>query len=1160
MQKKREFHILVITELAILISVLLFIVITKNPTMLGFTIYESSSDGLTINDTYLREQFPDNNFGTSTNLRIGNISGGTEYVSLIKDYNISSISSGDTIVSAKLQFYVNESFGNSNITIKAYRITSDWIESQATWNDKTTSVAWTSAGGDFNAQELGSVNVSNQSGIYYNLTITEAVRGWVNGTYNNYGIILKAPNTAAGNYTYLASANETNTAQKPKFIIEHTANAVPIIEAVSTNSSLTSLIQVGNQVNITVNWTDLESDSGQMFACNSSAINTSGCNETTLCNTSFQSSGPSSCIYTVLSTDNRTTNFWISVCDSNNCSTAEQSQFYINHIPTALVIDPNGGETVNQSLGNYTIEFNITDSDSDPLTANLYYGSTQNPTTNIITSNLNLTQSCTDSDSDTATANNCSYSWNTTSLYGTFFLTIILNDTYMLTTTANDSSDSSFNIRSLSDTTPPNITAQWIDSDIYSSKQIQIHANVSDPNINTVWVSINTTPQTNLTMTNTSATEYNITWMGIEAGNYQFKTWANDTIGNTNNSMSWQTFSITKPNATTQNEIAPSTALPYHTIKITTQLNATDSLRDVYAYLNVPDGFTFLSNYSQNTLLGNFTTNQTKTATWFVSVPITESTYTLNTTYTDYYSNIWNSSNFQIQVTSGIGGYILSVSGYPEVETSEIYYIEADFEQTGSYIDPDSISILIYDATGSLTVGPASMTKESTGIYNYSYTVGASATEGQWESIINATKSSTSYYANEFWKVVGGPFDVRTITIINSDISSLNISVITENTGGANKDLTLTWNLTRIDNNALLDSGSDTFMVPSNSQRIWAISPSTTYVGQVKITFIGYYSNTEKAGAYKTFSTTSGGAYCGDGICNNGESCSTCSQDCGTCPTEGGGGGGGGEAITPVIPEKGADFKIISDDEIYLAKNIEKTVFLEIENTGNQILNNIVLDLGTLNKDFFIIKPIKINTLEIGEKKRFEINFLVSDFIGEYDFKFRIKSDELTKEKNSKIIVTSLEEFLEKEINRLKKRAKEIREKTNDKDILNKLNNCEEIILELESNVKKEEFINAKDNIKNADDCLNDVDDKIQKEAPIAKMEFSWLWIITILLLILVVIALGFIIYVLYKKIGVIDFLRKKQESTPQKSKSSRELKKEEFNKRIQNIEDKLKS
>ncbi|MFA5248636.1 MAG: choice-of-anchor Q domain-containing protein, partial [Patescibacteria group bacterium] len=33
-------------------------------------------------------------------------------------------------------------------------------------------------------------------------------------------------------------------------------------------------------------------------------------------------------------------------------------------------------------------------------------------------------------------------------------------------------------------------------------------------------------------------------------------------------------------------------------------------------------------------------------------------------------------------------------------------------------------------------------------------------------------------------------------------------------------------------------------------------------------------------------------AYCGDGTCNNGETCSTCSTDCGSCPSSGGGGGG----------------------------------------------------------------------------------------------------------------------------------------------------------------------------------------------------------------------------------------------------------------------------
>ncbi|MFC1710816.1 hypothetical protein ACFLZJ_01525 [Nanoarchaeota archaeon] len=46
--------------------------------------------------------------------------------------------------------------------------------------------------------------------------------------------------------------------------------------------------------------------------------------------------------------------------------------------------------------------------------------------------------------------------------------------------------------------------------------------------------------------------------------------------------------------------------------------------------------------------------------------------------------------------------------------------------------------------------------------------------------------------------------------------------------------------------------------------------------------------------------------YCGDGICNNGETCSTCSNDCGTCSTGdsgssggGGGGGGGGGSYSP---------------------------------------------------------------------------------------------------------------------------------------------------------------------------------------------------------------------------------------------------------------------
>ncbi|MBM3234391.1 hypothetical protein FJZ19_04850 [Candidatus Pacearchaeota archaeon] len=67
--------------------------------------------------------------------------------------------------------------------------------------------------------------------------------------------------------------------------------------------------------------------------------------------------------------------------------------------------------------------------------------------------------------------------------------------------------------------------------------------------------------------------------------------------------------------------------------------------------------------------------------------------------------------------------------------------------------------------------------------------------------------------------------------------------------------------------------------------------------------------------------TTTLSLYCGDGICNNGETCSSCSGDCGACPvTPSPGGGGGGAAcyydwqctnwFPSICPESGTQERI----------------------------------------------------------------------------------------------------------------------------------------------------------------------------------------------------------------------------------------------------------
>lgn len=841
---------------------------------LGFTgkAISELQPGASGKDTYLRENL-DANFGSASNLKIGKIVSGIEYRSLIQ-FDLSSIPETNTVTEAILQLNLTSSSNSNTLEIKAYRIATDWSETESTWIRRTSSTNWTTQGGDY-SEELDSINVTDTLGIY-NLTITSIVRNWVSGNEDNYGILIVQTNAQNGDYKDFGSSDSSTESERPKLIVTHVSNVAPTLENYSISSTLTSPTKIGENETFNAGWSDLESDNVKIYICNSSNITyNSGCEFTEFCSSSLSNSNPATCNYTTQSSNTNNMTYYVSVCDSAGCSNVNSSTFYTNNAPVINLTSPTGGELFNQSLGNQFINFTVSDSDENSLTANIYYGSEQNSTTNTIVSNLNLTNYCTDTDSNTSTTNTCSYSWNSAGIYGDYYITVLVNDSYH---TIPDSTDSEVQIRSLIDTTNPTIDSSSIES-TYSGKSTQINATITEENLNSAWVAFNYT-STNQTLTN-SSNIFTATFTAPTAGEYQYKIYAQDTIGNTGES-SWETFTVDKPSATTQNESAPSTTLPFHVIKVSGEINATEPLEGISAYLNIPDGFTFMTGYSQQLELGNISAGGSETATWFLSTPLTESVYTLNITYTDDYSNTWTSDNIQITTTSSIGGYELSVVGYPEVETTKSYFTNAYFEQSGQYFDPDSITIKVYDPSNNLIVGPAAMTKESTGIYNYSYTVGASVTEGQWESIINATKNNIHYYAHEFWKVVGGPFDVRSIVIENSSTSNLTISLTTENTGGANKDLTLVWNLTRTDTNEQLDSGSETFMVEANSERGWTVYPITTYVGQVQITLVGYYSGTEKAGAYKIFSTTQGGE----------------EPVVPETPAAGGGGGGGGGQST----------------------------------------------------------------------------------------------------------------------------------------------------------------------------------------------------------------------------------------------------------------------
>jgi len=103
--------------------------------------------------------------------------------SLIK-FNTSAIPANTPIANAVLRVYLVSSwdYPGKTRTITTYRINSAWSESNVTWNTSP------SIGGSY-----GSAGVTHGSWDWYSFNVTDLVRGWVNGTIPNHGVMLRGP-------------------------------------------------------------------------------------------------------------------------------------------------------------------------------------------------------------------------------------------------------------------------------------------------------------------------------------------------------------------------------------------------------------------------------------------------------------------------------------------------------------------------------------------------------------------------------------------------------------------------------------------------------------------------------------------------------------------------------------------------------------------------------------------------------------------------------------------------------------------------------------------------------------------------------------------------------------------------------------------------------
>jgi hypothetical protein len=115
-------------------------------------------------------------------------------------FGLSQIPSGSVITGASLSLYQMGQAGSGTTSLDAHYLNQDWTQGSgmgeatgdgATWQTYDGASDWTNAGGDYYPVASANVPAPDSTGTWVDWDLTDLVQDWVDGTVNNYGVLIK---------------------------------------------------------------------------------------------------------------------------------------------------------------------------------------------------------------------------------------------------------------------------------------------------------------------------------------------------------------------------------------------------------------------------------------------------------------------------------------------------------------------------------------------------------------------------------------------------------------------------------------------------------------------------------------------------------------------------------------------------------------------------------------------------------------------------------------------------------------------------------------------------------------------------------------------------------------------------------------------------------
>jgi hypothetical protein len=204
-------------------------------------------------DTYIAQDNPGNNFGTSNILDFNSKTGAQKRPLLY--FDVGSIPSNASIVNATIWLWVKTG-QNSPFTFTVHALNSTYSELSADWTHYSATGLWNVSGGDYSTASYVQGEMTNTVG-WHGYEIGALIEDWINGILQNRGLIFVAQSSTGMNTDkqVVSSDDGSNQTQWPTLRVNYTLKTGPgDLESMAigpgTNATFTSVNWSGSVMSL----------------------------------------------------------------------------------------------------------------------------------------------------------------------------------------------------------------------------------------------------------------------------------------------------------------------------------------------------------------------------------------------------------------------------------------------------------------------------------------------------------------------------------------------------------------------------------------------------------------------------------------------------------------------------------------------------------------------------------------------------------------------------------------------------------------------------------------------------------------------------------------------------------------------------------------------